>query len=179
MSDPMNPALPPDPADGPPPAPAPTGYPPEAGAPVPQQPGYGTPYVNPSQPMAQYPAQPQQYPTQPPGAPYGYPPPQVYVYTQPAQKGFPLLSTFSVIFGAASILLSWLFPVALLASAVALILGFVARKKEPQAKGGWLTGIILAFTGLAIGVVILIVILTLGLGLSGVVNNIPTPPINQ
>jgi hypothetical protein len=35
--------------------------------------------------------------------------------------------------------------------AAAVVLGFIGRSKEPAAKGMWLTGIILGFVGIAIG----------------------------
>jgi hypothetical protein len=38
----------------------------------------------------------------------------------------------------------------------AVILGFLGKKKEPQAKAMWLTGIILGFVGLAMAIISLV-----------------------
>jgi hypothetical protein len=43
--------------------------------------------------------------------------------------------------------LGFLFAVA------AVVLGFIGRRREPQAKGFWLTGIILGFVGIVIAIV--------------------------
>ncbi|MEO6825737.1 MAG: hypothetical protein ABI255_04975 [Microbacteriaceae bacterium] len=40
--------------------------------------------------------------------------------------------------------------------AAAIILGFLGKRREPQAKGMWLTGIILGFVGIAIAIISLI-----------------------
>lgn len=40
--------------------------------------------------------------------------------------------------------------------AAAVVLGFIGKKKEPAAKGMWLTGIILGFVGVAIGLLSLL-----------------------
>ena len=37
-----------------------------------------------------------------------------------------------------------------------MVLGFLGKRKEPAAKGMWLTGIILGFVGVAIGLLSLI-----------------------
>jgi multisubunit Na+/H+ antiporter MnhB subunit len=44
----------------------------------------------------------------------------------------------------------------LLIPAAAVVLGFLGRKKEPAAKGMWLTGMILGFVGIAIGLLSII-----------------------
>jgi len=44
----------------------------------------------------------------------------------------------------------------LLIPAGAVVLGFIGRKKEPAAKGMWLTGIILGFVGIAIALLSII-----------------------
>jgi hypothetical protein len=44
----------------------------------------------------------------------------------------------------------------LIIPAAAVVLGFLGRRKEPAAKGMWLTGIILGFAGLAIAVLSII-----------------------
>ncbi|WP_173923601.1 hypothetical protein [Agromyces sp. Marseille-P2726] len=44
----------------------------------------------------------------------------------------------------------------LIIPAAAVVLGFIGRKREPAAKGMWLTGIILGFVGLAIAVLSII-----------------------
>ena len=40
----------------------------------------------------------------------------------------------------------------LIIPAAAVVLGFIGKKREPAAKGMWLTGIILGFVGIAIAV---------------------------
>jgi hypothetical protein len=44
----------------------------------------------------------------------------------------------------------------LLIPAAAVVLGFLGMKKEPTAKGMWLTGMILGFVGIAIGLLSII-----------------------
>ena len=44
----------------------------------------------------------------------------------------------------------------LIIPAAAVVLGFLGKRKEPAAKGMWLTGIILGFVGIAIGLLSLI-----------------------
>jgi hypothetical protein len=39
----------------------------------------------------------------------------------------------------------------------AVVLGFLGRKKEPAAKGMWLTGIILGFVGIGIALIALVI----------------------
>ena len=44
----------------------------------------------------------------------------------------------------------------LIIPAAAVVLGFLGKRKEPAAKGMWLTGIILGFVGVAIGLLSII-----------------------
>jgi multisubunit Na+/H+ antiporter MnhB subunit len=41
----------------------------------------------------------------------------------------------------------------LIVPAAAVVLGFIGRRKEPAAKGMWLTGIILGFVGIVIAII--------------------------
>ncbi|KZE95623.1 hypothetical protein AVP42_00063 [Agromyces sp. NDB4Y10] len=41
----------------------------------------------------------------------------------------------------------------LIVPAAAVVLGFIGRRKEPWAKGMWLTGIVLGFVGIAIALI--------------------------
>lgn len=71
----------------------------------------------------------------------------------PATKS-PILSILSLVGGIVGALLAFFFGVGFIFSAAAVVLGFIARRKEPAAKGMWLTGIILGFVGIAIALFI-------------------------
>jgi dolichol kinase len=120
--------------------------------------------------------------TQPPqqsGAPYGAPAPQVYIYGPPAQKKTPIMSVLSLVFGIPSVFAAWT-GIGLVATVFALVFGFVGKAKEPDARGLWLTGIILGFTGLGIAILVWIILLVLGFGLFGAFNLFSTTvPSNQ
>lgn len=81
----------------------------------------------------------------------------------------PVLSIISLIAGIVGILGIWVVFVPVLGSILglpiplaAVILGFLGKKREPQAaKGLWLTGIILGFIGLAAALLALVVWLIL------------------
>jgi hypothetical protein len=117
------------------------------GAPQPpQQQPYGAPqqpYGAPQQPYGA-PQQPYGAPQQPYGAPqYGQP------YAPVAQKT-PILSILALIGGIIGVIsLGWgvLFGIA------GIVLGFLGKSREPQAKGLWLTGIILGFV--SVGLILL------------------------
>lgn len=87
----------------------------------------------------------------PPAAPYA----QQAPYGAPAQKS-PVLSIISLIAGILGLVLSWTGWV-LLISVAAIVLGFLGKKKEPAAKGMWLTGLILGFVGAVIGLIFFII----------------------
>lgn len=126
-----------------PPAPGAYGAPaePAAGAPAP---GYGAPaagYGAPAQPA------------------YG----GVYAPATPA-KPTPVLSLISLIAGIVGVVgalgVFWI-PVVggimqLFIPAAAVVLGFLGKKKEPAAKGMWLTGIILGFVGIVFGLLMIV-----------------------
>lgn len=108
--------------------------------------------------------------TAPVGDPYAVPP--VNPYAAPAagapSKKTPVLSIISMVVGILGVLgagvafipivgafLQIWFPTA------AVVLGFLGKKREPQGKGFWLTGIITGFVGLAflvLGIVFTILI---------------------
>jgi hypothetical protein len=66
-----------------------------------------------------------------------------------------VLSIISMVAGILGLVVSWTGWGGIFAIA-AVVLGFIGRSKEPQAKGFWLTGIILGFV--AIGIALLVII---------------------
>jgi uncharacterized membrane protein HdeD (DUF308 family) len=86
-------------------------------------------------------------PTPPPSTPYTG-------VSRPAGTT-PILSILSLIGGILGILSSF-FWIGLLFGAAGAVLGFIARRKEPQAKGLWLTGIITGIIGFVISLVVII-----------------------
>ncbi|MGN6741682.1 MAG: DUF4190 domain-containing protein [Amnibacterium sp.] len=83
-------------------------------------------------------------PTPPPSTPYA-----------PAPSKSPVLSILSLIFGILGVVLSlFLFGSGVLPGAAGVVLGFIGRRKEPQAKGMWLTGIITGFIAVGIAIIV-------------------------
>jgi hypothetical protein len=158
MTDPNAPVEPTDPnsqnGSVPPPPPAPPAS--DTGAVPPPAPGYGQQPPAPGygqqyqQPYGQQPGQPQQ----PYGQPaYGQPAPgYAQPYGQPAAKS-PILSILSLVGGILGIVLNIAWGIGFLFGIAAVVLGFIGRNKEPQAKGFWLTGIILGFVSIAIAII--------------------------
>ena len=116
---------------------------------LPEQPGSAVPPVPPPAPPAPAAPAAPTYSAPQPAAPAqpGYTAP---AYAAPPASATPILSILSLIGGIIGILSSW-FYFGLLFSIAAVVLGFIGKKKEPAAKGMWLTGMILGFIGLAIG----------------------------
>jgi hypothetical protein len=112
-------------APPPPPATAPPGYSPYGQVP----PGYAPTGYQPGY------GQPQ----------YGYP----GQYQAPAPTG---LSVASLVLGIVGVVGSFFYGFGLFPAIAALITGLIARKRQPQAKGMWLTGIITGSVGIAISV---------------------------
>ena len=111
----------------------PPSVPPAYGQPGYGQPGYGqTAYANPANP-------------------YGYP-----GYQNPAPTG---LSVASLVLGIVGVVGSFVYGLGLFPSIAALITGLMARKRQPQAKGMWLTGIITGSIGIGIAVLWVIAII--------------------
>ncbi|HVX06464.1 hypothetical protein [Humibacter sp.] len=140
----------------------PYGAPQQPPAPVPPQPQQ--PYAAPGQPYGSPAQQPYAAPQQPYGAPqYGPPQPQyggpqqppygVPQYGQPyppAPAKTPILSILALIGGIIGVIsLGWgvLFGIA------GIVLGFLGKSREPQARGFWLTGLILGFV--SVGLIVL------------------------
>jgi hypothetical protein len=152
--------VPPPPADVPPPSGS--GVPP-AGSFPPPAPG-PSPYAAPAAGQS---------------SPYGAPgqPPQ---YAAPSGGSGPKqgLSLTSFIIGVASLVLAvWLVPIlGLLVGAAAVILGFIAKGKEPFApKWMWLVGLITGFV--TIGLNLIFTFLFIGaLSLIGTAGQLPTSP---
>jgi len=122
---------------------------------LPEQPGSAVPPVPPPAPPAPAAPAAPTYSAPQPAAPAqpGYTAP---AYAAPPASATPILSILSLIGGIIGILSSW-FYFGLLFSIAAVVLGFIGKKKEPAAKGMWLTGIILGFVGIAIGLISIIV----------------------
>jgi uncharacterized SAM-binding protein YcdF (DUF218 family) len=100
-------------------------------------------------------------PTPPPSTPYA---------SAPAPAKSPILSILSLIFGILSVLMG-LFPFfSLLPGAAGVILGFLGRRKEPRAKGMWLTGIITGFVGVGIFLIWVLIFIFVGIAASQVSN---------
>ncbi|GAB3610993.1 hypothetical protein GCM10027414_31190 [Humibacter ginsengiterrae] len=150
MSDPNAPQ---DPAGSPQQPPAPQPAAPQPAAPQqPAPPQYGAP---------QQPAAPQYGAPQAPQ--YGQP------YAAPVQKS-PILSILSLIGGIVGIIGSFFYFGGLFAIA-AVILGFIGRSREPQAKGFWLTGIILGFVAIALEIIVIIVLVAILASVGSSLNN--------
>ncbi|CAM5371250.1 DUF4190 domain-containing protein [Leifsonia shinshuensis] len=183
-TDGSTPAQPVPPSSDIPPAATPDGVPPTPPVAPPVQPaqpaapGYGAPQQpygqQPQQPYGQQPQQPYgQQPQQPYGQqPYGQQPQQPYgqpAYGQPA-PGYaqpyaaapatksPILSILSLVGGILGVILNFVYGIGFLFAVAAIVLGFIGRNKEPQARGFWLTGIILGFVGVAIAIVVWIAV---------------------
>ncbi|MDR6971439.1 DUF4190 domain-containing protein [Leifsonia shinshuensis] len=174
MTDPNTPAEPVDPnaqnGSVPPAAPQPpagdTGAVPPPPPPAPdygQQPpapGYGQqpPAPGYQQPYGQQPYGQQPYGQQPGQPGYGQPaygqpaPGYAQPYGQPAAKS-PILSILSLVGGIVGIVLNLAWGIGFLFGIAAVVLGFIGRRKEPQARGFWLTGIILGFVSIAIAII--------------------------
>jgi len=126
-----------------PPATPPPAAPPAAPT---QQPSYQQPQ---QQPFQQQGYQQQQPYGQQPGyaqAPYGQP--GAYPgYAAPPPRG---LSITSMVLGIVGFVGSWIYGIGLFPAIAAVIIGFIARKRQPQGKGFWLTGLITGWVGIAI-----------------------------
>ena len=106
--------------------------PPPAAAPVPEQPTYAAPGY-----------------TAPGASPYASAPP----VGAPAKT--PILSILALIGGIIGVLGS-ASGFTLLFSIAGVVLGFLGKRKEPAAKGLWITGIITGFVGIAINIIALV-----------------------
>jgi len=85
-------------------------------------------------------------PTPPPSAPYA---------PAPTTGKSPVLSILALIFGILGVVLSlFLFGSGVLPGAAGVVLGFLGRRKEPQAKGLWLTGIITGFVAVGLAIIV-------------------------
>jgi hypothetical protein len=102
-------------------------------------------------------------PAQPAQGAYAAAPQSPYTGGAPAQKS-PILSILSLVAGIIGVVGFFVvfIPIVgpimqLVIPAAAVVLGFLGKRREPWAsKGLWLTGIILGFVGLAIGLISLI-----------------------
>lgn len=97
-------------------------------------------------------------------APPPVPEPSPYGGAPAAAKSSPVLSIISLIAGIVSFLGGAIVLIPVVGSILhlfiplaAVVLGFMGKKKEPGAKGIWLTGIILGFVGLAVALISLLV----------------------
>ncbi len=86
-------------------------------------------------------------PTPPPSTPY--------TGSSAAPPKTNVLSILSLIFGILGVVTSLLLVGSgILPGIAGVVLGFIARRREPSAKGMWLTGIITGFVAIAIAIVI-------------------------
>jgi hypothetical protein len=134
--------------DIPPPPPPPPGM--ERPEPyAPPQPSYQAPVNPPASPYAQ-PGQPgygQPAYGQPADTPQGYGQ-QAYGYPVAPPKA---LSIISMVLGLVGLVFGFLFAIG------AVVTGHIAARKEPYARGFWLTGIITGYAVLALWIVLMIV----------------------
>jgi type IV pilus assembly protein PilA len=96
----------------------------------------------------------------PPSAsqPGGYPP----QYAPDPAQGLSIASMVTGIVG----VLFFFFPAAL----AAVIMGHIAQKKEPRAKGFWITGLITGYVGLVVGIIVVLAAIAIPVYI-GVQNN--------
>ena len=104
-------------------------------------------------------------PPTPPPAPEPVGPPAP-AYAAPAAYAAPVagpkqtLSLTSFILGIAGMVFSWIPILGFLASLAAIIIGFIARKREPGApKWMSLIGIILGFVAIVIGIIVIVLLI--------------------
>jgi 4-amino-4-deoxy-L-arabinose transferase-like glycosyltransferase len=91
------------------------------------------------------------------------PPPSTPYTPAPAPARSPILSILSLIFGILSVI-TGLFPLfSLIPGAAGVVLGFLGRSREPQAKGLWLTGLITGFVGIGIAVLWILFFVIVGI----------------
>ena len=104
-------------------------------------------------------------PTPPPATPY---------VPAPAAQKSPVLSILSLVFGILGVLGIFAAGLGILPSIAGVVLGFIGRRKEPLAKGLWLTGLILSFVGIviALGWILLFILAAVGMAAGGY----PTSP---
>ncbi len=116
----------------------------------PAPPSTGTPPSPPPPPMP--PTQPS-YQTTPPPSPTNYEPPQ-----QPQSNG---MAIASLIIGIFALVLSWSMVFGIILGVLAVIFGFLGKKKATTdlsvgGRGLAITGLVLGFTGIAIALLIII-----------------------
>ncbi|MES2094397.1 MAG: hypothetical protein V4531_11375 [Actinomycetota bacterium] len=101
--------------------------------------------------------------TPPPVAPPAPPAPAYAApnaYAAPASGPKQTLSLTSFILGIAGLVFSWIPVLGFLASLAAIIIGFIARKREPGApKWMSLVGIILGFVAIVIGIIVIVILI--------------------
>ena len=77
----------------------------------------------------------------------------------PTAKPAPTLSIISMIAGILGLLGGFFYGLGGLFSIAAVVLGFIGKKKEPEAKGFWLTGIITGFVGIALSAIVIVFVI--------------------
>jgi hypothetical protein len=83
------------------------------------------------------------------------PEPQPYAPPPIAAAATPVLSIISMIVGILGFLIGF-FGLGLLFAIGAVVLGHLGQRKEPAAKGFWLTGLITGYVGILVNVVVII-----------------------
>jgi hypothetical protein len=106
------------------------------------------------------------------GAPYGAHPGYGAATPGPKQT----LSLTSFIVGLASLVFCWVPVLGFLGAVAAVIIGFIAKGREPQApKWMWLVGIISGFAAILLSLLILVPLILLVAFGAAVSNGVPTP----
>jgi hypothetical protein len=83
-------------------------------------------------------------------------------YTPPVPVGgaatgkAPVLSIISLVAGIVGVLSS-LIGVGLLFAIGAVVLGHLGRRKEPEARGFWITGLVTGYAGMAISLLVIVI----------------------
>ena len=112
----------------------------------------------------------------PPGSPYASGQPAGSPYATGVAAPPQTLSLTSFIVGLASLVFCWVPGLGFLAGVAAVVIGFIARRKEPAApKWMWLVGIISGFAAILLNLLFLIPFLLLLAFGSAITTNIPIP----
>jgi hypothetical protein len=157
---PTTPPTNPPPGPGAPQEPPPlTDGPPPGGYVAPGAAAYGAPSTGPS-----------------PGSPYASGQSAGYPYATGAPTPPQTLSLTSFIVGLASLVFCWVPGLGFLAAIAAVIIGFIARRRELAApKWMWLVGIISGFAAILLSLLFLIPFLLLVAFGSAITSNLPVP----